>query len=652
MKTRLFLLFLCAAVNTSGNVRLPVIWSDNMVLQRDKPVKIWGWADAGEKIGIQFKKQQVYTRADASGRWHVLLKPEPAGGPFQIVVKGRNTIVLNNILVGEVWICSGQSNMEWPVSRSMNASEEIYEANYPEIRHFKIPKAVSSVPDEDISEGEWTVCSQKTVGDFTAVGYFFARELYHTLQVPIGLINTSWGGTHSETWTSRQAFEQCDEFNYLLPSIPSTGTDELVKIKNDALLKKLAAAGITLPSGKETEHWMEPVYDDETWPLMTLPGLWEVQSLDGLDGVVWFRKNVILPEIASGKEAILSLCKIDDSDITYLNGVRIGGLTNKYNEPRIYNIPPGVLKEGINVIALRVEDTGGGGGIYGDVADLTLTFGSTTLSLAGPWKFNIESLPAGSASISPNSYPCLLFNAMIHPLLNLNIRGAIWYQGESNAGRAWQYRTAFPLLIKDWRNHWQQGDFPFYFVQLASYMANNGNSNTGSTWAELREAQSVALSLPNTGMAVTIDIGDADDIHPANKQGAGKRLALVALNKTYGLDIVCSGPKYNAMNIEGNRIRISFTETAKGLLVKDKYGYVRGFEIAGSDRKFVYAMAQIEGSSVVVYNDTVMKPVAVRYAWADNPEDANLFNSEGLPAAPFRTDTWEGITANAKFTVD
>jgi sialate O-acetylesterase len=372
--------------------------------------------------------------------------------------------------------------------------------------------------------------------------------------------------------------------------------------------------------------------------------------LGDMDGVVWFRKTINLSAEDAGKSATLELAMIDDNDVTYVNGAKVGA-TNSYNAKRNYSIPAGVLKEGKNVIAVRVEDTGGGGGVYGDSSDMKLTIGNHTLPLYGDWLFGVEAIAGDAASVGPNSYPTLLFNAMINPLIPYTIEGAIWYQGEANAGRAYQYRKAFPLMITDWRKHWNEGDFPFYFVQLASWNADNGNSAKGSSWAELREAQNKTLSLPNTGMAVTTDIGNAVDIHPKNKQEVGKRLAAIALHNVYEKNIVYSGPVYQSMQTDGNKIILSYTNTGSGLMVKDKYGYIKGFEIAGADKQFHYAKAYINGDKVVVLNDSVNAPVAVRFGWADDAGDDNLYNKEGFPASPFRTDEWKGITEDDKFSI-
>jgi sialate O-acetylesterase len=399
------------------------------------------------------------------------------------------------------------------------------------------------------------------------------------------------------------------------------------------------------------EEWKNENLDDSKWPTMKLPGLWEQQKmgLETLDGIVWFRKVLVVADADAGKPAVLELAKIDDRDDSYLNGSKIGS-TKNYAESRRYNIPAGVLKAGKNIIAVRVQDTGGGGGIYGEPGEMQLTVGSKVYTLAGEWSFRVESMLADNG-VGPNSYPTLLYNAMISPLIPYAIRGALWYQGEANAGRAYEYRSSFPLMITDWRHQWGQGNFPFYFVQLASFGADNGDSEHGSSWAELREAQTRTLSLANTGMAVTTDIGESHDIHPKNKQDVGKRLAAIALDNVYGQTMEYSGPVYQSMKTEGNRIVLSFTHTGTGLQVKDKYGYVKGFEIAGKDQKFHYAKAYADGNRIVVFNDMVTDAIEVRYAWSDDAGDANLFNNEGFPTVPFRTDQWKGITEGAKYAI-
>jgi sialate O-acetylesterase len=633
-----------------ADVRLPKLFADNMVIQRDKAIAVWGWATPNEKISLQFNRQNKSVTAGKNGKWTVSLAPESAGGPYQLVVKGKNTLTIRNILIGDVWVCSGQSNMEWTVRNSNNAMEEISNGNYPTIRHIKIPNTVATSPQEDISAGEWKVCTPADVADFTAVGYFFARNLTKELNVPIGLINTTWGGTHSETWTSREAFEGSDEFREMIAALPKLNLDSLARAKGAATVKAIEdLQGPLHRSPASASAWKENQYDDSQWKKMPLPDIWEHHApFNEFDGVMWFRRSFQVGPGDAGKNGMLELAMIDDIDNTYVNGVLVG-TTRQYNEKRNYAIPSGVLKEGTNTIAVRVEDTGGGGGIYGDGSNMKITIGNVSQPLAGDWRYRVESISKNTSSIGPNSYPTLLYNAMLHPLIPFGIKGVIWYQGESNAWRAYQYRKAFPLMINDWRKRWGQGDFPFYFVQLASFNAGDGNSNAGSNWAELREAQTLTLSLPNTGMAATTDIGDPHDIHPRNKQDVGKRLAAIALNRTYGKKMTDSGPVYQSMKKEGNKVRISFTSTGSGMVVKDKYGYLRGFELAGPDKVFRFAKASIEGNTVVVHHDSIPDPVAVRFGWADDASDNNLFNAEGFPALPFRTDTWKGITEESKF---
>ncbi len=651
-KISLSIVLIFTGCSLFADISLPNFFGDNMVLQRGKPIPIWGRAGANEKIIVQFNHQTKITKADKTGKWMVRLNNENAGGPYILSISGKNTLNFNNVLVGEVWICSGQSNMEMPIAgwgKINNYEQEIAAANYPMIRQIKVPNTISSIPKNDISPADWKVCSPETAGDFTAAGYFFARALYSELKIPIGLINTSWGGTMVETWTSRQAFKNSDEFKDMIVGMQLLNLDSMAKIKKEASLKRIEALQGSIDN-TDAATWSEPNKDDSNWPIMQLPNLWESQQLGDLDGIVWFRKTITVSQADAGKAATLQLAMIDDNDVTYVNGTKVGS-TNGYNVKRNYTVAADLLKEGSNVIAVRVEDTGGGGGVYGDGADMKLTIGNDVMPLHGNWHFKVEKITGGSTSIGPNSYPTLLFNAMLNPLIPFAFRGVIWYQGETNAGRAYQYRKAFPLMITDWRKRWNDGDFPFYFVQLASFNSANGNSNNGSTWAELREAQTKTLSLPNTGMAITTDIGNSSDIHPKNKQDVGKRLAAIALHNVYGENNVYSGPVYSGMKAEGNKAIITFTDTGGGLAVHDKYGYIKGFEIAGADKQFHYAKASISGNTVVVYNDTVSDPVAIRYGWTDDAGDDNLFNKEGFPAAPFRTDDWKGITEEVKYEV-
>lgn len=636
------ILVFITGLTTSAAVRLPKIISSNMVLQRNVKTPVWGWADKGEKVKISFAGKNYTATANAAGKWIVYMDPLPEGGPYDLTITASNKITLKNILIGEVWVCSGQSNMEWSVSSSNNAEAEIAAANYPRIRLFTVPKKVSGLPKDDIENGEWQECSPATVPGFSAVGYFFGRNLQQNLNVPIGLINSSWGGTILETWASEEAVLSIPDFQTHMADLKKADLPAM-----EANFEKMQKEWNDKMSNGDRgtkENWNAAEFNDNSWKTMNLPQLWESAGLN-MDGVVWFRKEIKLDEAEATAGITLNLGAIDDSDNTFVNGKQVGETMNQYSQKRVYNVGANVLKAGVNVIAVKVTDTGGGGGIYGDAADMFYVSAKGKISLAGAWKYEIgvDPGPNPSSKVGPNAYPTLLFNGMIKPILPYAVQGAIWYQGESNAGRAKQYERIFPLLINDWRKQWNNPNMSFHFVQLANYMASKPEP-VNSEWAELRDAQLKTLSLPKTGMAVIIDIGEAKDIHPRNKQDVGYRLSLAARKVTYNQDIVYSGPVYKSFEKNGNKIVLTFSNIGSGLMAKDKYGYLKGFAIAGDDKKFVWARATIEGDKVVVWSESVSNPVAVRYAWADNPDDANFYNREGLPATPFRTDNWEGIT--------
>ncbi len=631
----------------SAQIRTANVFTDSMVLQRGKPIPVWGWAGKQEEITVQFHQQTKKTIAGDDGKWFLKLETEKEGGPYALTVTGKTTKTLNDIWVGDVWLCSGQSNMEFTVNSAMNSKAEIAAANYPMIRHVQVKKEISSTPKTDISETNWHTASPAYVAGFTAVGYYFAREVFKETNIPIGLLHSSWGGTDVETWTSREAFAASEEFKEMINALPVVNLDSLANIKAKTMMEAIKKFQPSLPKAAEINKWKEPSYNDQQWPVMAVPGLWEDKVLPEVDGVVWFRTTVTINAADAGKAATLNMGMIDDNDISFVNGTRIGN-TNGYNIKRVYPIPAGILKAGNNLIAIRIDDTGGGGGLYGDAKDLNLTIGNNSIPLAGNWSFQVATL-GRSATVGPNSYPSLLFNAMINPLVPFAIKGVLWYQGESNAGRAFQYRKAFPLMITDWRRNWKQGGFPFYFVQLASFNSANGNSVNGSNWAELREAQTKTLGLLRTGMAVTTDIGEANDIHPKNKQDVGKRLAAIALHYDYGKQGEFMGPLYQSMKIEGNKVSISFTHTGKGLMTKASDEQLKGFEIAGSDKQFFPATATIEGDKVIVSSDKVSAPASVHFGWADDAGICNLFNKDGFPASPFRTDNWSGKTDQVKY---
>jgi len=632
--------------NVFADVKLPKIFSSNMVLQQGIEIPVWGWADNGERITVTFNGKTLRTRTGSEGKWRVNLPEQNYGGPYDLIIKGKNTIELQNVMVGEVWICSGQSNMQWRVDQSNNPEEEIAAANFPNIRLFTVPRAVAQLPQDDISEGEWVECSPETVAGFSAVGYYFGRDLFQELDVPIGLIHTSWGGTVAETWISPNTISNDPDFREKLIELQQMDLEGYQKTRLEQIKEMLGGEIPTEDKGMVDGEplWAGLNYSDGHWRSIKTPMYWENQGYIDIDGIGWYRKEIQLNEEQTNANLTLHLGKVDDSDITFINGIEIGRTENKYDEDRIYTIDKKYLNPGNNMIVVRVQDTGGNGGIWGEPENQFLAIGDEKVDISGDWKFRISKAEVRSVNVGPNSYPTLLFNAMINPLIPYGIKGAIWYQGESNAGRAKQYQRVFPSLINDWRNHWQQGDFPFLFVSLANYtqpLQEPGESD----WAELREAQTKTLALPNTGMALAIDIGEADDIHPRNKQDVGKRLALNAFKIAYEKDVVHSGPMYDSVEFKGGKAYISFTETGSGLKIDDRYGYLKGFTIAGPDRKFHWAKAElVDDETVVVYSEEVPNPVSVRYGWANNPDDVNLYNKEGLPANPFRTDDWPGIT--------
>ncbi len=613
----------------SAEVKLPQLFSDNMVLQRDKPIAVWGWANPKEKVEVQFKEQKVSTTASQSGEWKVQLKATEFGGPYSLTVKGtKNRIEYNNVMVGDVWLCSGQSNMEWPVDASNNAFQEIAAANYPGIRLFTVEKSMDNVERKDV-QGAWSVCSPATVPAFSAVGYFFGRELHRNLNIPIGLIDASWGGTVVETWTDRPTMESVPQYKDVIKESASLDFQSMVA-ENEKKNKDFADA-LKNDQGLLQGWQNKPeIYTQQ----MKVPGNWDNAGLQTMDGSVWFRFEFEMAGI-NGHPGRLSLGAIDDQDITFINGVEVGR-TNSYSDRRVYDVPASVLKDGKNIIVVNVVDFTGGGGMYSEPELLFVEGGGQKISLAGDWQYaiSVDSRQFSGRNLGPNSYPSLLFNAMIAPITRYAVKGAIWYQGESNCGDPVLYQTLFPNLIKNWRGRWGY-DFPFYWVNLANYMAADALP-AESNWAELREAQTMTLALPQTGQAVTIDVGDAGDIHPRNKQDVGTRLALLALHNDYGQALVCSGPTFESMKVTDNKLVITFANVGSGLMTKDKYGYVKGFAIAGLDKHFVWAQAYIDGNRVVVFSPLVNNPCFVRYAWGNNPDDASLYNREGLPATPFR----------------
>ncbi len=639
-----FLVIFCLLISQSirAEIKLPGYFTDNMMLQRDMPIKIWGWGNRYETVTVSIHDQKVNTRCKKDGTWEIILSPIPYGGPYSLTVQGKeNSIKIENILIGDIWLCSGQSNMEWTVEQSANSKQEVQNANYPEIRALKVPKSIKNSPQDNFN-AQWEICSPSTVGAFSGIAYYYARALYKEVQIPIGIINASWGGTDIETWISDEAFTA-------LPSnVQKQYNMEVVNNLEEYIRQNKGQKQAFLDAMENdpgiNNQWFIPGFNTVAWEEMRVPGEWGTTPLSLIDGHVWFKYDLNLTCTEAGRPATLSLGTIDDADITWVNGTKVGNASG-WDTPRIYSIPPGILKEGSNNITVRVTDNGGSGGMWGQEADIYLEIDNTRHSLAGNWKYQMSVANADYhvLDITPNMVHSSLYNTMIHPLTPFRIKGVIWYQGENNVGAGYDYRTLFQTQIKDWRTRWGY-ELPFYWVQLANLYPED-TTPVGSSWAELRESQAMTLELPHTGQATIYDIGDAYSIHPTNKQEVGRRLSLIALHKDYGRDsLVYSGPTFQNVSFKENTAVITMNTYGSQLTIHNKYGYLEGFSIAGEDRKFVWAKAFIDANGkIIVYNENIAEPVAVRYAWSNNPA-ANLFNAQGLPAIPFRTDSWKGVT--------
>ena len=625
----------------TAQVKLPQLVRDSMILQRDTKVNIWGWASANEKITVKFNSKSFKTKADNAGNWKVQLPSTKAGGPYSIEIAGKNKIVLNNILFGDVWFCSGQSNMVHQLNiHDVTYAKEIAEANNPQIRQFWIPALTNlQGPQNNLPTGYWKPAVGDDVRPFSAVAYFFAKKIYEKYHVPVGLINASVGGTPIEAWTSEEGLK---DFSSLINIIQ--------KNKDTAYINSMNRTAAANNTGRQQQKdlgmigekkWYDVSYIPPVggWRNINIPGYWEDQGIKDLNGVVWYRKEIEIPVSMTGIGAKVFLGRIVDADVLYINGVQVGNTTYQYPQRR-YNVPANLLKAGKNIFVIKVTNTAGKGGFVPD-KPYCLFAGKDTIDLKGTWQYKVGEtyIPRSGFSggvIAAQNQPSALYNAMTAPVTNYTIKGFLWYQGESNSGRADEYVKLQPAQIIDWRNKWQQGNIPFLFVQLPNYMDANYIPSE-SQWAELREAQLKSLSVHNTAMAVAIDLGEWNDIHPDNKKDIGERLALAAKKIAYGENIVYSGPIYQSSKTEGNKIIITFNNTGSGLITKD--GEVPGeFAIAGADKKFVWAKTTIDGDKIIVWNDDIKKPVYVRYAWANNPVNPNLYNKEGLPASPFRTD--------------
>lgn len=616
-----------------ADLTLPYLIEDGMVVQRDKEIPFWGKASPRTEVVVSFNKQRKKITADSNGDWRVSFSPLSAGGPYQVEFENEGlTKTIADVLVGDVWVCSGQSNMEWPLRSVDNAESEIAAAGDNHIRHFAVPKSWALAREQELAGGDWQVATAETSPHFSAVCFLFAKYIREKKDIPIGLIHSSWGGSNIESWMDAPQLG-------MTPQEAQENIEKLMAVENkdaEAVVARVKQWPDALADSYSDADWSGTDVEQSDWVSIQAPMLWESQGFNGLDGVAWYRTTFELSE-SEVSDAMLGLSRIDDHDVTWVNGNKVGE-TKAYDELRQYSVPKEFLQVGTNTIAVRVEDTGGGGGIYSAAKDLFIATESVRKSLQGTWQFKVDKGRVSIAS-NRNHTPTALYNKMMHPLFNTNIKGVLWYQGETNAESAEQaveYRDEFRVLIQDLRKKWNDPSMPFYWVQLANWISGGDNGNV-SPWAILRESQSAALELNNTAQAVAIDVGNPTDIHPRDKQTVAKRLALSALKNIYGVkNINASGPIYKNMKIKGNAITVNFDDREWLALRAGSGEELKGFSIAGPDQQYYPAQATIKGTSVIVSSELVLQPNSVRYAWSDNPENANLVDKEGLPAGPFR----------------
>jgi len=620
------------------------LFGDDMVLQRGKVDSIWGWSDPGDRVRVQVGNKTASGAADADHRWQVQIRPPKTGGPYTVRIIGHQTVELHNVMVGDVWLCTGQSNMLVPLGGALNGADEVKAANYPDIRFFDL-FGHSAYNHTGWIAGSWKVVLPETAARVSAVAYYFAREVQKDVHIPIGLIVDAVGGTPAEAWTSAAALRPLKDFDVPLD-----------------LVDRLAGEGAP-EYGNYIQHWYDqydiglkgnwaaPDFDDSTWKPVTLPGGFAELGVPDTPALAWFRKEIDLPDPLPAGRAMMFLGIIERMDTVWVNGQEAGGSAWVEN-PRVYFMRPGVLKPGRNIIAIRIMKTKPDGGFMSKPEGLHLVLGdNSNIPLAGAWKgqLSVDARPPHLLPIGYQNWPVMptvLYEGMLKPVAPLSIAGVLWYQGEENSTRAYEYRKVLPAMIADWRNLFGQGNFPFYIVSLPRFKQRSATPVDGDEWAETRESQAItAASVPNSCLAVTIDTGDPDDIHAKDKLPVGQRLAYCALAKHYGKHVVYSGPTLKSVDRLPSSIRVHFVHTDGGLVVRgDK---LREFSVAGEDRKWYWADARIDGNTVVVSSPSVPHPKEARYAWQSNPE-ATLFNGSGLPAAPLRTDTWPGITQNVR----
>lgn len=634
-----FILSINIAVLATAQISLPQIFSDHMILQRDVDIPVWGKASPNTAITVTLNNASVETTSDEQGEWLVHLPRQKAGGSCELMVSERGkdspSIVFKDVLIGDVWFASGQSNMEWHVQQADGADTEIPRAANPQIRFIKIEHRKSLEPLEDIPPAEWKVCDSTTVRDMSAVAYYFVKRLEADLDIPVGFIQSTWGGTPVEAWTSREMLLSEPHVRGRVLLYDTITLDNFIK---DSLDLITFWDIVYNPKNGTDTIIPKPGYHAKNWEEVSIPGSIREWEPEFYEGMIWLRKSINLSEAFTGQDLSINLGYPEMNYSLYFNGEEICKTMWNANLTHNYTIPASVIQKGKNTISIRMAALWGGGALNPPGEEIYLTNHQDTLYLSGKWQYKKDLEPEIPKIYNYHYYPAYLYNAMIHPVIPYGIKGFIWYQGEANDTAAYAYRQLLPLMINDWRIRWQQGYLPFLYVQLPNFMERKDNPSDGF-WAVMRESQSETLHVFNTGMSCIIDLGEAGNIHPKNKIDVGNRLAAVAEKQVYGKNTIASGPVYAGFRVEGSKVRLSFSETGTGLGTTDKLP-PKGFTVAGEDQTFYRADAIIEGDKLILSADKVKSPVAVRYAWADNPE-VNLINSEKLPAVPFRTDTWK-----------
>jgi len=643
MKLKVYIvLFLALSMAASAQVTMPKVFSSHMVLQRNLEIPIWGNASAGAEITAKFGNIESKGITGENGKWVLYLPQFKAGGPYKLVVfeteKPGQKIEFEDVLVGDVWLASGQSNMELQVQEAKNAKAEIKAANYPNIRFFFVEHNKSVKPEADILGGSWKVCDSTSIKTTSAVAYYFARKIHKDENVPIGILQATWGGTPVEAWTSKEMLLTSGITHDKVIANDTVNPAHFVK---DSLDSAHFWDIVYHPKNNTDKKITQMSYNDSKWPEVTMPSVLKTSGIPYYEGMIWLRKAIEIPNDFNTKNVKINLGHPEMNYSVYINGNEICKTIWNNNPIQNYSIPAKFIHKGKNMLTVRMAYLWGGGGFNPPAEEMYITDGNSQLSIAGNWKYMKNLEPSLPKSLNYQYYPTFLYNAMIHPILPYGLKGILWYQGEANDTLAYNYRTLFPMMITDWRIRFKQDYLPFLFVQLPNFKKRQAEPME-SEWAELREAQAMALAQPNTGMVCTIDLGEAESIHPKDKQDVGYRLALQAEKLAYGKKGTVSGPMFSNFKLEGNSIRISLSNIGSGLKTTDNL-FPREFTIGSADHKFYKATAQIKNNEIIVSSDKVSNPVAVRYAWSDNP-DCNLINAEGFPTVPFRTDNWKGIT--------